>query len=111
QLARRGVVDRLRRRTQRDAQRLEMRTQREVIELLTRKAVQTEYDDELYVPLVFAAVRQELLQLRAVRGLRALPWFFEPRDHLIAAAQYSSHALSCVERLRFSTCRGSETRT
>ncbi len=80
QLAGGGVVDRLGRRPQRDAQRLQERAQREVVVLVPREARQVEHDHEVDAALVRAAERQQPLQFGAVRRLRALALFLEARE-------------------------------
>ena len=86
QLPRGGVVDRLRHRSQRDSKRLQVRAQREVVVLVARKARQVEHDHEVHAALVLAAVRQEALELAAVRGLRALAFLIEAFENLVALA-------------------------
>src|SRR5690606_38059631 len=86
QLPRRRVVDRLCGGPQRDSQGLQVRAQREVVVLLAGEARQVENDDELHLAFVRSAVLQKPLQLRAVRGLRALTLFPEPLEDLEALA-------------------------
>src|SRR5204863_8298974 len=85
-LAGRRVVDRLRRGSQRDPERLQMRAQREVVVLVPRESCQVEDDDELDPALVRTAELQELLKLGAVSGLRALALLSESREHIEALA-------------------------
>src|SRR5262249_50634063 len=72
QLACRRVVDRLGCGAQRDAERFEMRPQREVVVLLSSEARQAEDDNELDRALALATELQQLLQLGTIRGLSAL---------------------------------------
>jgi phosphoserine aminotransferase len=89
-----------------------MRAQREVVVLVPREARQVEDDDELDAALVRAAELQQLLQLGAIGGLRALAFLAESREDVEALArQYSSQAFSWVGRLRFSVCSLVLTRT
>jgi hypothetical protein len=57
-----------------------MRSKREVVVLLPRKAREVEHDDELDRAFVCAAVVKELLKFRPVRCLGALAFFSEPRE-------------------------------
>ncbi|HEY2434318.1 MAG TPA: hypothetical protein VGI12_16705 [Vicinamibacterales bacterium] len=57
-----------------------------MVVLVSRKARQVEDDNELDIPLVRAAELQQLLQLGAVGGLRALPFLAESREHVEALA-------------------------
>ncbi|HEY1303620.1 MAG TPA: hypothetical protein VGF24_08740 [Vicinamibacterales bacterium] len=66
QLASGSVIDRLRRRPQRDAERLQMGAQREVIVLVSRKARQVEHDHEVNATLVQPAEREQVLELAAI---------------------------------------------
>ena len=61
-----------------------MRTQGEVVVLLSREPRQVENNDELDAAFVLAAELQELLQLGAIGGLRALAFLAETRDDLNA---------------------------
>ena len=67
-------------------ERLQMRAQREVVVLLPREARQVEDDDELDPAFVRAAELQQLLQLGAVGGLRALAFLAESREDVEALA-------------------------
>src|SRR5205814_5877466 len=82
---------------------LQMRAEHKVVVLLARESRQVEDDHELDSALVLAAELQQLLELGAVGGFRALAFLAESREHVEALAlQYSSQAFSCVGRLRFS---------
>jgi hypothetical protein len=63
-----------------------MRAQREVVVLLPRKSRQVEDDDELDGSLVLAAELEQLLELGAVGGFRALAFLAEAREHFEALA-------------------------
>ena len=86
QLASRRVVNRLGRGAEGDAERLQMRPQREMVVLVPRESGEVEDDDELDPALVRAAELQELLKLGAVSGLRALALLSESREHVEALA-------------------------
>jgi hypothetical protein len=112
QLARGRVVDRLRRRPQRDAKRLQVRAQSEVVVLVAREARQVEHDHEVHAALVQPAEREQGLKLAAIGGVGALAFFVEAFENLVTwRRQYSSHARSWVGRLRFSVCSFVLTRT
>ena len=57
-----------------------MRAQREVVVLVPREARQVEHDHEVHAALVHAAEREQVLELAAVRGLRALAFLVEPLE-------------------------------
>ena len=59
-----------------------MRAQGEVVVLLPRESRQVEDDDELDLALVVATELQQLLQLGAIGGLRALAFLTESREHV-----------------------------
>jgi hypothetical protein len=67
QLAGGGVVDRLRRRAQGDAKRLQVRAQREVVVLVAREARQVEHDHEVDAALVQPTEGEQVLKLAAIR--------------------------------------------
>ena len=58
--------------------------QREVIVLLSGEPRQVEDDDELEFAFIGAAELQQLLQLGAIGGLRALAFLAESREHVEA---------------------------
>jgi hypothetical protein len=89
-----------------------MRAEREVVVLLSRESRQVEDDHELDGALVLAAELQQLLELGAVGGFRALAFLAESASTLKPwRSQYSSQAFSCVGKLRFSVCSLVLTRT
>ena len=84
ELARGRVVDRLRRRAQGNAERL--RTQREVVVLVTREACQIKHDHEMHAALVQSTVREQVLKLAAIRGLGALAFLGKAFEDLVTLA-------------------------
>ncbi len=60
-----------------------MRPQREVVVLFAREPGEVEDNNEVNLALVRPAVLEEPLQLRAVGGLCALPFFPEPLENLV----------------------------
>ena len=63
-----------------------MRAQREVVVLVPREARQVEHDHEMHAALVQPAVRQQVLELAAIRGLGALAFLVEAFEDLVALA-------------------------
>jgi hypothetical protein len=61
-------------------------TKREVVALLPREAREVVHDDEVDFALVRAAVRQQGVELAAVRGLGAFAFFVEAFADLVALA-------------------------
>jgi hypothetical protein len=89
-----------------------MGAQREVVVLVPREARQVEHDHEMDAALIQPAEREQVLKLAAVGGLGALAFHVEAFEDFIAwGRQYSSHARSCVGRLRLSVCSFVLTRT
>ncbi|HQZ40968.1 MAG TPA: hypothetical protein PLH72_18220 [Vicinamibacterales bacterium] len=86
QLAGRRVVNRLGGGAERDPERLQQRSKREVVVLVARKTRQVEHDHEVHAALVLAAVREHPLEFAAVGGLGAFSFFVEALDHLVALA-------------------------
>ena len=86
QLAGGRVVDRLGRRPQRDAERFQVCTEREVVVLLAREPREVVHDHEVDLALMRAAVLQQCLELTAVRGLGALAFLVEAFEDLVALA-------------------------
>jgi hypothetical protein len=84
QLAGGRVVDRLGGRPQRDAERFQVCTEREVVVLLARESREVVHDNEVDFALMRAAVLQQCLELTAVRGLGALAFFVEVFKDLVA---------------------------
>jgi hypothetical protein len=91
---------------------LEVRTEREVIVLLACETREVVYDEEVDLALVRPAVLQQRLELCPVGRLRALAFFVEPLEDLVAVpAAVLLAARSSVGRLRFSVCSFVLTRT
>ena len=90
-----------------------MRPEREVVVLFARESCEVEDNNEVNLTLVRPAVLKESLQLRTVGRLCAFAFFPEPLENFVPLSlrQYSSHARSCVGRLRFSVCSFVLTRT
>ncbi|MEZ5289917.1 MAG: hypothetical protein R2745_02435 [Vicinamibacterales bacterium] len=84
QLAGGRVVDRLGHRSQRDAERLQVGAEREVVVILAREAREVVHDQEVDLALVRAAELQQGLELAAVGGLGALAFLVEAFEHLVA---------------------------
>ena len=63
-----------------------MRAEREVVVLVPREARQVEHDHEMHSALVQPAVRQQVLKLAAIRGLRALAFLVKAFEDLVALA-------------------------
>ncbi|HYT73536.1 MAG TPA: hypothetical protein VEL79_02205 [Vicinamibacterales bacterium] len=61
-----------------------MRTEREVVVLLSREARHIKDDDELDGAFVLAAELQQFLQLGAIGGLGVLAFLAESREHVKA---------------------------
>jgi hypothetical protein len=60
-----------------------MRAQRKMIKLFTRKSREVVCDEEMNFPFVRSAVTQQVLQLCAIRRLRALALCLEPFEYLL----------------------------
>jgi hypothetical protein len=54
-----------------------VRTQREVVVLVPRESRQVEHDDKVHVAPIQPAVREQVLKLAAICGLRALAFLVE----------------------------------
>ena len=70
----------------RDAERLEVRAEREVVVLVPREARQIEHDHEMHAALVQPAVRQQVLKLAAIRGLGAPAFLVKAFEDLTLGA-------------------------
>ncbi len=71
-----------------------------MVVLVAREARQVEHDDEVDLALVGAAEREQLLQLGAVRGLRALALFLEAREDV---EPFAAAVLLARSELRWQT--------
>ena len=58
----------------------------EVVVLVSREACQVEHDHEVHAALVQPTVREQVLELAAIRGLGALAFLVEPFEDFVALA-------------------------
>jgi hypothetical protein len=70
-------------RSQRDAERFQVRTEREVVVLLPCESREVVHDHKVDLALVRTAVLQQRLELAAVRGLGALALYVEAFEDLV----------------------------
>ena len=84
---------------------MKMRTQSEVVVLVTRKPRQVVHDHEMDLALVRAAVFQQLLKFGTISRLRALAFFLEAFEYVEALTSAVFLAgFQLGGRLRFSVC-------
>jgi hypothetical protein len=69
-----------------DAERFQVRAQREVVVLVARKAREVEHDHKVHAALIQPTVREQVLELAPISGLGALAFLVEAFEDLVALA-------------------------